>query len=225
MILGIHTAIEKLSLALVHSKKLRDQKIFEGPTVLAEDLLVWIEELLKSNQLTPHEIKAMGICVGPGAFTGLRLAMVTAKTLAYALKIPLYGFDLFAGLGEQLKRNGHWGSTLAVFHACRQESNIAQIQVSKDQEKISYNLELAVDEKRLWQKLPSADFYVGDFPKEIQLNRLDLFPQAQDMAFLAEQSFLSGHPSQLEALEIMYSHAPHVRLSNKPELLRLREAS
>ena len=39
---------------------------------------------------------------GPGSFTGLRIGMGTAKAMAYALRIPLYGVMTMDGLARNI---------------------------------------------------------------------------------------------------------------------------
>ena len=48
-----------------------------------------IELLLKNNNLTSNKLEAIAIASGPGSYTGLRVAMATAKGLCFALNIPL----------------------------------------------------------------------------------------------------------------------------------------
>lgn len=55
-------------------------------------LLPKITILLKNHQITLTDLKAIGICTGPGSFTGTRIGVMTAKSLSYATKVPLVPF-------------------------------------------------------------------------------------------------------------------------------------
>jgi len=57
----------------------------------SERLLSAIAELLKKNNINLTQLKGLGVVSGPGGFTSLRIGVVTANTLAYALKIPVVG--------------------------------------------------------------------------------------------------------------------------------------
>lgn len=49
-----------------------------------------IESILKENNLTVKNIKNIVVVNGPGSFTGLRIGLSAAKTMAYSLNIPIY---------------------------------------------------------------------------------------------------------------------------------------
>lgn len=56
-----------------------------------EHLAPLIEEVLASAGLVRQDLTAIAVGVGPGPFTGLRVGLVTARTLGWALDIPVYG--------------------------------------------------------------------------------------------------------------------------------------
>ncbi len=64
----------------------------------AENLHVFIDELLKENALKPIDLQAISISSGPGSYTGLRIGFSAAKGLAYALQIPLISIDTLKAL-------------------------------------------------------------------------------------------------------------------------------
>ncbi|MEZ4858866.1 MAG: tRNA (adenosine(37)-N6)-threonylcarbamoyltransferase complex dimerization subunit type 1 TsaB [Flavobacteriaceae bacterium] len=55
----------------------------------AEQLHVFIEEVLKESHTPLEEIAAIAISKGPGSYTGLRIGVSAAKGLCFALNVPL----------------------------------------------------------------------------------------------------------------------------------------
>ncbi len=52
-----------------------------------------IEELFNENKLDVHDLSQILVVNGPGSFTGVRIAVTIAKTLAYTLNIPIRVID------------------------------------------------------------------------------------------------------------------------------------
>lgn len=65
-----------------------------------EQLLPGVEELMAATGLTLADLGGIVVGTGPGAFTGLRVGLATAKALAHATSVPLAGI----GTGEALLR-------------------------------------------------------------------------------------------------------------------------
>jgi tRNA threonylcarbamoyladenosine biosynthesis protein TsaB len=55
----------------------------------AENLHLFIREILTTAGLRANQLKAIAVSSGPGSYTGLRIGFSAAKGLAYALNIPL----------------------------------------------------------------------------------------------------------------------------------------
>jgi tRNA threonylcarbamoyl adenosine modification protein YeaZ len=56
-----------------------------------EELLTRIDEMLKAQGVTLAELAGIVVGTGPGAFTGLRVGLATAKALARELEVPIAG--------------------------------------------------------------------------------------------------------------------------------------
>ncbi|MDG2387711.1 MAG: tRNA (adenosine(37)-N6)-threonylcarbamoyltransferase complex dimerization subunit type 1 TsaB [Planctomycetaceae bacterium] len=60
-----------------------------------------LDELLKEHSLKPADIGRIAVSIGPGSFTGLRIGVVAAKTLAYSLGCEVKGIDTFLAVAHQ----------------------------------------------------------------------------------------------------------------------------
>lgn len=57
----------------------------------AQNVLPLITKILKRHKLKPADLTAIKVNRGPGSFTGLRVGIAVANTLAWSLKIPVNG--------------------------------------------------------------------------------------------------------------------------------------
>ena len=48
-----------------------------------------IDKILKDNNIIPSDLNKIAVCIGPGSFTGTRIGVTIAKTLAYTLNIDI----------------------------------------------------------------------------------------------------------------------------------------
>lgn len=88
MILFIDTHAELITVALKNNDDLFI-KTKESEYSHSIYTMPMIEELFKENNLDVHDLKKIIVVNGPGSFTGIRIGLSIAKTIAYALKIDI----------------------------------------------------------------------------------------------------------------------------------------
>jgi tRNA threonylcarbamoyladenosine biosynthesis protein TsaB len=101
IILTIQTASPAGSVALSDGDHLLAEFNLDSRKTPTEWLLPAIEELLSRTGLAKDSVDAIGVVRGPGAFTGLRVGLATAKGLALALDCPLVGISSLQCLAMQ----------------------------------------------------------------------------------------------------------------------------
>nr|WP_095741850.1 tRNA (adenosine(37)-N6)-threonylcarbamoyltransferase complex dimerization subunit type 1 TsaB [Rhodopirellula sp. SM50] len=73
----------------------------------AADIACQLDASLRWCEDHGHTLRAISVAVGPGSFTGLRIAITTAKTLAYALGVPVIPVGSLAAIAAvNLLENG-----------------------------------------------------------------------------------------------------------------------
>ena len=90
-VLGIETSTSQTSVALVEQGKVVLSRAHTRPKQSAERLLPLIAELLSEAGWARTSLDRIGVSVGPGSFTGLRVGIACAQGLSLGLGVPLVG--------------------------------------------------------------------------------------------------------------------------------------
>ncbi len=101
VILALETATTCGSLALVTEDRCLAEFSLNTTTTHSRRLLSGIDWLLAQCELSWPQIGAIAVGLGPGSFTGLRIALSTAKGLCMATGKPLIGVGTLDGLAGQ----------------------------------------------------------------------------------------------------------------------------
>ncbi|MHA6279439.1 tRNA (adenosine(37)-N6)-threonylcarbamoyltransferase complex dimerization subunit type 1 TsaB [Salinimicrobium sp. CAU 1759] len=105
MILCIETATTNCSVALGKNGKLLALKEdYSNSYSHAERLHIFIEEILKENELQAKDLSAIAVSKGPGSYTGLRIGVSAAKGLCFALDLPLISVPTLKSFALQVKQ-------------------------------------------------------------------------------------------------------------------------
>jgi tRNA threonylcarbamoyladenosine biosynthesis protein TsaB len=102
MILNIETATTNCSVSIAQEGLVvAFKEIAELNYSHAEQLHVFIQEVLLEAAISLSDIKAIAVSKGPGSYTGLRIGVSAAKGLCYALNIPLIAIPTLKSLSLQ----------------------------------------------------------------------------------------------------------------------------
>lgn len=93
LILNIETATALCSVALARDGVTILQKESAEEKSHASNLTVFIDQILKEQNITVAELDAIAVGKGPGSYTGLRIGVSVAKGLCYGSGIPLIGIS------------------------------------------------------------------------------------------------------------------------------------
>ncbi|SFE90470.1 tRNA (adenosine(37)-N6)-threonylcarbamoyltransferase complex dimerization subunit type 1 TsaB [Alteribacillus iranensis] len=105
-ILAIDTSTHVMGVALAEDNKLLGEYVTNFKKNHSLRLMPAIHELLKELDIKPQDLDAIAVAKGPGSYTGVRIGVTTAKSMAWALNIPVYGVSSL----KVLARNGTYFS-------------------------------------------------------------------------------------------------------------------
>ena len=99
LVLGIETSTAQASVTIGSEQGIVGSCTISRGATPGEFLLPAVEFLMHQAGLSYRNLSAVAVGLGPGLFTGLRVGVATAKTLAQALSVPIVGvssLDLLA---------------------------------------------------------------------------------------------------------------------------------
>ncbi len=179
-----------------------------APRRHAELVLPMAESLLAEAGITRRQLDGIAMGRGPGAFTGVRLAVSVAQGLAMALDIPVVPISSLAALAVQAPRNG--AATLVVIDARRAEIYAAAFLMGTEGINLPINSlrplldecvisagDLVLPPARAWNVIGTgwgayADALRGRFPAAPVWADGERYPQARDVATLAAPVLAAG---------------------------------
>jgi tRNA threonylcarbamoyladenosine biosynthesis protein TsaB len=93
LLLNIETATTVCSVSVSDNDKVIAFEEVNGGYTHAENLHVFIREVIAQSGIQLKQLDAIAVSKGPGSYTGLRIGVSAAKGLAYALNLPLISVD------------------------------------------------------------------------------------------------------------------------------------
>jgi tRNA threonylcarbamoyladenosine biosynthesis protein TsaB len=141
LLLALDTSTRQASLALCREDELLEEYTWHVGMNHSVELLERIQRVCAESAITLADIDAVAVATGPGSFNGLRVALSTAKALAFALSKPLVGVGTLDVIAAQQRR---WsGPICALLEAGRSELYAAcyvSEEVSAERGEVTFSL-------------------------------------------------------------------------------------
>jgi tRNA threonylcarbamoyladenosine biosynthesis protein TsaB len=193
-ILQIESSTKNCSVAVSkEGETMAYKEIAETGYTHAENLHVFIDEVLSKSDITYHQLAAVAVSQGPGSYTGLRIGVSAAKGLCFALDIPLIAVDTLEILTKKIVVED--GFVIPMLDARRMEV-YAAIFSSSGEAVLPVHSKI-IDEKAFLEYNEKLHL-LGDGVLKCQgLLQKDnikfypdiLYPSAQEMSLLAYEKF------------------------------------
>ena len=91
MLLAVDTSTAQVGLALYDGAQVIAEYMWRSSQRHTVELAPAISELMTRCGLTMNEVRALGVALGPGSFTSLRVGLSLAKGVSLSRRVPLIG--------------------------------------------------------------------------------------------------------------------------------------
>mgnify|MGYP006283211027 CR=1 FL=1 len=103
LILTIDSSTKVGSVSLINDEKLIAENLLNLQLNHSPRLMPAVVDVLEKSDYTKHDLDGIGVTVGPGSFTGTRIGVAAAKSLAQSLELPIVGISTLEVLAAGLK--------------------------------------------------------------------------------------------------------------------------
>lgn len=209
-IAAFDTSSKALTLAILEDETLLAQMTLNIKKNHSITLMPAIDFLMNSLDMKPTDLDRIVVAQGPGSYTGLRIAVATAKTLAHTLKIELVGVSsLLALVPEQAeglvipivdaRRNNVYAGFYRSGQAVRPEAHLPLAEVLEmagaANQPVTFVGETAAFAEQIESALPQAAIQ-PTLPDAAVIGRLGLDLPAQSI-----HDFIPNYLKRVEAEE------------------------
>jgi tRNA threonylcarbamoyladenosine biosynthesis protein TsaB len=211
IILALESATEYGSIALSFEDRILT-RASKAPKQHSLWILPAVEMLLAEAGLTKKQLNAISFGRGPGSFTGIRLAMSVAQTIAFALNIPVIPISTLQTLAQQAWRINRCTEVFAALDAKLHQVYWGHYRHNPDTGLMqSDSVERVEDPKQIeWSNVlrPARrgigngwELYPECFDGEVIAG---CYPKAYDMITIARWSYQQGHVVSAAAVKPLY---------------------
>lgn len=163
MLLAIDSSTQWMGLALYDGVQVLGEMAWRTRNHHTVELAPAVDALMSRSALSPDQLKAVAVALGPGSFTSLRIGLAVAKGLSLAQKIPLIGIPTLDVLAAaQPLRNI---PMIAVLQAGRGRLAAVHYLAEKDGWKAQGDARVTTAEE-LSQQIKSPTYICGELSAE-----------------------------------------------------------
>lgn len=118
-VLGIEAATPVASVGVAVENGILAERMVNNKRHHSVNLLPMVRDVLNDAEVEPGRLRGIAVSSGPGSFTGLRIGMAVAKTLAQVWDLPVVGISTLETLAKPLA--GHRNLICPILNARKNE--------------------------------------------------------------------------------------------------------
>ncbi|MEN8240587.1 MAG: tRNA (adenosine(37)-N6)-threonylcarbamoyltransferase complex dimerization subunit type 1 TsaB [Chloroflexota bacterium] len=194
MLLALDTATRKIGIALYDGVEILHEAVWQSPFHHTVELSPAIVESLTRAKHSIDDVEAIGLTLGPGSYTGLRIGAAVAKGLAFARKLPLVAVSTFEVIaaGQPLEQDTQLA---AVIEAGRSRLGVGWFRAGEQNWEASKDPELLTPEQ-LSKKIRTPTVICGELNADLR----KLLGRKRKNAVLASPASSLRRPAYLAEL-------------------------
>lgn len=215
-ILSFDTSNKALSVALLDGDQLLADYTLNIKKNHSISLMPTIDFLVAQVGWQPTDLERIVVAQGPGSYTGLRVAVATAKTLAYSLKIDLVGLSSLYALAApaqmpglvipiiDARRNNVYVGFYENGRAVKPDQHMPfedVLSLAKSYDQVAFvgevdnfrnQIEAILPKAAILQTLPSA-YHLGKLGQNLPAENVETFVPRYLKRVEAEENWLKDH--------------------------------
>ncbi len=214
--LGIDSASRFVSVALLDDNTVLAARSSSSP--VSATLLPMIDEMLRAHELEPREVDLVGVARGPGAYTGLRVGVVTAKVFGATLACAVVGVPTLDAMASQAP--AETGHATVVLRAYKKRVVVGEYARGSAGTLESVNDAELVTASSLTERLQEETTIITDvaelLPEGLPCPTVVVEgPGGVAVAVLARDAHMAGAPDETASLAPRYVRPPSITLPKK----------
>ena len=218
LILCIETGTDICSVGLSRDGELISLRESDEGRDHARNVALFVDELLRENDIAAEELSAVAVGMGPGSYTGLRIGVSFAKGLCYGLQIPLVAVGSLDSM-VQVAREDHeagiidvdnWSdAVLCPMVDARRMEVYTQMFDAQGQPLNEVKAEIVTEESfKEWRNERQLVIFGNGAAKCREVlsdaTYINVTPSARGLAALAHQRFEAGQTEDIAYFEPFY---------------------
>jgi tRNA threonylcarbamoyladenosine biosynthesis protein TsaB len=213
--LAIETSSNVGSIACTCHARIVCERVFREGLAHGRDLVIEMERCLRDAEWDKRDIELVAVSVGPGSYTGLRVGVAAAKTLAFTLGVPVIPVCSLDVIAENGPRTADY---VAVVVDARRTQVYAALYANVGLLFFREEGPLLADPAEFARRLPRPTYVAGDalekYRDAFTLSGLEHLPgkasrpSAANTGLLGEKAYILGERVDIHAIQPLYMRLP-----------------
>ena len=212
-ILAVDTSTEACSVALQIGDK-TIAKFVDEPRSHSRLLMPMVQQVLAEAQIKVNQLDAIGVSIGPGSFTGLRIGFAAVQGMAFGADIPVVPVSTLELMVATYARqeSAQAGEIVALLDARMSEFNLGRYRLDDNHHILTVEADRLLSSEQAIELIAANQrvSVIGDagglFESEPELKSqfTPIYPNAMDILPLAQTEYSAQRAVAIETVDLVY---------------------